>query len=303
MVSAALVRDLRERTGVGMMDCKKVLVEANGDFDIALDLLRKKGLAGAAKKAGRLTAEGVAAIHNRGKDAVVIEMNSETDFVALNEKFQGLVSKIVRVAVDKEDIDSLKSTLLPNGITIADEITENIASIGENLSLRRMDKVKVKEGVIATYVHNSVADDMGKIGVLLAIESSADQSKLITLGKQIAMHIAASSPRFLTSEEISPEVISKEKEIFFEQSRASGKPDNIIEKMVDGRIRKFFEETVLLDQIFVIDGKTRISELLSNASKELGARVSISKFIRYSVGEGIEQEKKNFADEVAAVIG
>ncbi len=302
MVNASLVKELREKTGAGMMDCKKALTENNGDFQAAVDWLRTKGLAAAAKKADRVAAEGLVALKVDGLVAAAAEINSETDFVARNDKFQNLVREVTNLALKHHDLDSLKAAVMVDGKTVAENIIENIATIGENMNLRRVATLKVSEGVIASYVHNAVADGMGKIAVLVALESSADKVKLAALGKQLAMHIAAAKPQSLDSTGVDQALISKEKEIFVEQSRASGKPDNIIEKMVEGRIRKFLEEIVLLEQVFVIDGKIRISEVLANASKELGTPVKISSFVRYELGEGIEQEEKNFADEVAAVI-
>ena len=303
MISASLVKDLREKTGAGMMDCKKALLETNGDFEAAIDWLRTKGLAAAAKKAERIAAEGLAAAIVVGNRGAVVEVNSETDFVARNEKFQHLVKSIGELAVQCDNLESLKMASMPSGKSVADEIIENISTIGENINLRRMNVVKVQDGVIASYVHNSVVEGLGKIAVIVGLESkAADKTKLKSLGKQIAMHIAALKPQALNQSDLDPALIQRERDIFFEQSRASGKPDNIIEKMIEGRIRKFFEEVVLVDQVFVIDGKLRISEVLANAAKDLGAEVTIANFVRYEVGEGIEQEDKNFADEVAAVM-
>ena len=300
-VSASLVKDLREKTGAGMMDCKKALVETSGDFEAAVDWLRTKGLAAAAKKAGRVASEGLTALEVNGNMAAVIEVNSETDFVSRNETFQNLVRKIAQKAINCSTIEQLKSTIIENGKTVEDLIIENIATIGENLSLRRMQTLKVKDGVIASYVHNATADGMGKISVLVALESTGDKDKLMALGKQISMHVAAAKPVCLNKESVDPALIQREKDIFTEQSRASGKPDNIIEKMIEGRIRKFLEEIVLLDQIFVIDGKSKITEVVANASKELGTPVVLANYARFELGEGIEKEVTNFADEVAAV--
>ncbi|WPY01242.1 Elongation factor Ts [Candidatus Trichorickettsia mobilis] len=303
MISASLVKDLREKTGAGMMDCKKALLETNGDFEAAIDWLRTKGLAAAAKKAERIAAEGLTAAIVVGNRGAVVEVNSETDFVARNEQFQHLVKSIGELAVQCDNFESLTAASMPSGKSVADEIIENISTIGENINLRRMNVVKVQDGVIASYVHNSVVEGLGKIAVIVGLESkAADKTKLKSLGKQIAMHIAALKPQALNQSDLDPALIQRERDIFFEQSRASGKPDNIIEKMIEGRIRKFFEEVVLVDQVFVIDGKLRISEVLANAAKDLGAELTIANFVRYEVGEGIEQEDKNFADEVAAVM-
>lgn len=302
MISASLVKDLREKTGAGMMDCKKALLETGGDFETAVDWLRKKGLSSAAKKADRVAAEGLTAVKVKANLGAIIELNSETDFVARNQKFQDLVSGIAELAVDHKDLESLKTAIFTTGRTVADEIIENIAMIGENLNLRRAQMLEVKHGVIGSYVHNNVAEGLGKISVIVGIESTGDKGKLAALGKQIAMHIAATNPQSLDTSSLDQSLINREREIFIDQSRASGKPDNIIEKMVEGRLRKFFEEVVLLEQIFVIDGKTKISDVIANTAKELGTSVNITDFIRYELGEGIVQEEKNFADEVASVI-
>lgn len=303
MISASDVKDLREKTGVGMMDCKKALEETGGNFEAAVDLLRKKGLAAAAKKADRIAAEGLIGISSEGKVAAIVEVNSETDFVGMNSQFQQLVSSIASLATKHNEVESLKAAPMAGGKTVSEAIVENIASIGENINLRRSGAVKVNEGVVASYIHNSVAPGLGKIGVLVGLESTtSNKEQLNILGKQIAMHVAATAPRSLNKESLDQSLIQKEREIFFEQSKASGKPDNIIEKMVEGRIRKFLEEVVLLEQTFVIDGSTKIADLLSNAAKELGAPVSLTAFLRFEVGEGTKQEQKNFADEVAAVM-
>ncbi len=301
-VSASLVKDLREKTGAGMMDCKKALVETSGNFEAAVDWLRTKGLAAAAKKANRVASEGLTALEASGNSAAVIEINSETDFVSRNETFQNLVRKIAQKAINCSNIEQLKSTIVDAGKTVEDLIIENVATIGENLALRRMQTLKVENGVIASYVHNATADGMGKISVLVALESTGDKDKLMELGRQIAMHIAAAKPECLNKESVDPVLVEREKDIFTQQSRASGKPDNIIEKMIDGRIRKFLEEIVLLDQVFVIDGKSKISEVIANAAKELGTSVALTNYARFELGEGIEKEEKNFADEVAAVV-
>jgi len=302
-ISASLVKDLREKTGAGMMDCKKALLETNGDFESAVDWLRTKGLAAAAKKAGRVAAEGLTAVCVKGTQGAAIEINSETDFVSRNEIFQNLVKNVAELAVGLDNIDSLKVAKSQSGKSVEEEIASNVATIGENLSLRRMQTLSVKDGVIASYVHNSSAENMGMISVLVALESSGDKAKLMETGKQIAMHVAASRPQTLNKEGVSQDMIQREKDIFTEQSRASGKPDDIIAKMIEGRIRKFLEEIVLLDQVFVMDGKTKISDVISLLAKELGTSVELKSYIRFERGEGIEKEEKNFADEVAAVVG
>jgi len=302
MTSASAVKDLREKTGAGMMDCKKALVATEGNFEAAIDWLRTKGLSNAAKKADRIAAEGLTAVKVEGMVGAIIEVNSETDFVARNEKFQDLVKNIASLALNCADIEELKSAKFGSGKTVAEEVVENVATIGEHISLRRVQTVKVSDGVIGSYVHNAVTPGLGKISVILALESTGDKEKLANLGKQIAMHIAAAKPASLNVEALDQALITREKNIFMEQAKASGKPDNIIEKMVEGRIRKFYEEVVLLEQIYIIDGKTKISEMLANISKEIGAPVSLTNFVRFELGEGIELEEKNFADEVAAVI-
>jgi elongation factor Ts len=303
MITATLVKELREKTGAGMMDCKNALRETNGDFEEATLWLRKKGLSSAAKKAGRVAAEGLTAVAVNGTHGAVVEVNSETDFVARNDKFQTLVAAIAKLALNNTSLESLQNATMPSGKTVHDELLEHIAIIGEHMNLRRVSTLEVSDGVIASYVHNAVSDGLGKIAVLVALESSADKAKLLTLGKQIAMHVAASRPCAINIESVDPDVVKRERDIFFEQSRASGKPDNIIEKMVDGRIRKFYEESVLLEQIFVIDSKTKISEVIANASKEFGSPVTLKAFTRFELGEGIEQESKDFASEVAAAAG
>jgi len=303
MISANLVKDLREKTGAGMMDCKKALVESNGDFEAAIDWLRTKGLAAAAKKVGRVAAEGLTAVCVNGTAGAIIELNSETDFVARNEKFQNLVSEIAKIAVHQHDLESLNSAKINSGKTVASEITEHIATIGENLNLRRMSVLNVADGVIASYVHNNVAPNLGKISVIVALESTGNKAELDKVGKQIAMHIAAVNPKSLDTNSLDQNLIERERSIFSEQAKASGKPDNIVEKMVEGRIRKFYEEVVLLEQIFVIDGKTKISDIIDTLSKAAGAPVKLKSFVRFELGEGIEVEETNFADEVASVIG
>lgn len=301
-INAGLVKELRAKTGAGMMDCKKALVEAKGNIEEASDWLRKKGLSAAAKKSDRLAAEGLTAVKVDGKLGAIVEVNSETDFVARNEKFQNLVKIVADLALKCKDAKELKLAKIPSGTSVADEIIENIATIGENISLRRMKVVTVSSGVVASYVHNTVVEGLGKISVLIGLESNSDnKARLNEVGKQIAMHIAANNPFSLDVNSLDPAVIEREKNIFAEQSRASGKPDNIIEKMVDGRIRKFLAEVVLLEQPFLFDDKQRVTEILENLAKELGTTVKITEFVRYELGEGMEKEDKNFADEVAAV--
>jgi elongation factor Ts len=304
-ISASAIKELREQTGAGMMDCKKALVEAKGDHESAIEWLRKKGLAAASKKAGRIAAEGGVVVKTAASRGVVVELNSETDFVARNERFQALANSIADAALkqNSKTIDELNQVNLPSGKNVAAEIVENISSIGENLNLRRIVSLSVEQGAVVSYVHNAIAPGIGKIGVLVALSSSAPADKLQELGKQLAMHIAASSPQALTAAELDKALVEKEKEIVRAQSKASGKPDNIIEKMVEGRIQKFYGEVVLLEQPFVIDGKTLIRDVLAQASKDFGAPIEIKSYVRMALGEGIEKEATDFAAEVAAVVG
>lgn len=304
-VSAVLVKTLREKTGAGMMDCKKALHEVNGDLDSAVDWLRKKGLSAAAKKAGRVAAEGLVGIASGESNcACVVEINSETDFVSRNDQFQKLVKDIANLASAQEyDSQSVLQAKLSDGNAVSDSITNLVAVIGENISYRRHKRICVSEGVVSTYIHNSVVENLGKIGVLVALESKADKNKLHELGKKIAMHIAAASPHCLDISSVSPEALEKEKVILTEQAKASGRPDDVIQKMVEGRIRKYYEEVVLLEQVFVMDGKTKISQVVENASKELGTSIVLKDFARFALGEGIEKQVSDFAAEVKAQAG
>ncbi|BDU60116.1 elongation factor Ts [Candidatus Rickettsia kotlanii] len=301
-ISAAVVKELREKTGAGMMDCKKALIETSGNFEEAIDFLRKKGLAVAAKRAGRIASEGLTAAKVDGLTGVVIEVNSETDFVARNEQFQDLVKDIANLAVIAKTIDTLKTFKMQSGKSVEEEIIENIATIGENLTLRRMDILEISEGAIGSYVHNEVVPNLGKISVLVGLASNAkDKAKLEALAKQIAVHVAGNNPQSIDDSSLDQALVERERKVFFEKSKEEGKPDNIIEKMVEGRIRKFFSEVVLLQQNFLFEPKLTVAEVIKNAEKELGAEIKIAKFIRYELGEGIEHEEKNFADEVAAI--
>ena len=302
-ITAGLVKELREKSGAGMMDCKKALVECGGDFESAVDWLRKKGLSAAAKKSGREAAEGLVAVAVNANKAAVVELNAETDFVARNDKFQALARNVANVALTSgKDVEQLKDEAYPEGSqTIAGAITDHIAIIGENMNLRRVGYLNVANGVISSYVHNAISEGLGKIGVLIALESTGDKTKLADLGKRIAMHIAAARPESLDTTSVKPESLEREKQIFAEQARNSGKPENIIEKMVEGRIKKYYQEIVLLEQIFVMDNKTPISQVLVEAAKEIGAPVTISGFLRYELGEGIERTKTDFAAEVASM--
>lgn len=299
-ITATMVKDLRETTGAGMMDCKKALVEVDGDMEAAIDWLRKKGLSAAAKKSGRVAAEGLVAVVSSGKKAVALEVNAETDFVARNDAFQSFASNAAKVALSASDIENLKTQAYPEtGRNVQEELTQIIATIGENMNLRRMAAVSVTSGVIATYVHNAIAPNLGKIGVLVALESTADEGKLMELGKQIAMHVAAARPEALNVADVDTKALDRERNVLADQARASGKPEEIIAKMVEGRLRKYYEEVVLMEQVYVVDGETRIKDVIANASKTLGAPVALTGFVRYQLGEGIEKAADDFAAEVA----
>lgn len=305
-ISAILVKELREKTGAGMMDCKKALVESEGDFEKAIESLRTKGLAAAAKKSGRSASEGLVAALCKDNKGVVVEVNSETDFVAKNTQFQDLVSDIINIAYINKDIslEALKASKNnKTGKTIDEDIVNAIAVIGENINLRRIDQIEVSKGIVAGYIHNEIKPGFGKIAVIIGLESEGDKEKLFNLAKQLSMHIAAARPEALSVSEIDNNNVEKEKKIFAEQARNSGKPDNIIEKMVEGRVKKYYEEVVLLEQLFVIDGKTKISDVVANFAKEINASIKITKFIRYELGEGIEVERGDFAAEVMSTAG
>ncbi len=303
-ITATMVKDLRESTGAGMMDCKKALVEANGDMEAAIDWLRKKGLSAAAKKSGRVAAEGLVAVLSSGKKAVVLEVNAETDFVARNDAFQTFASGAVAVAMDCADIEELKGKPYPNaGRSVQEELTQIIATVGENMNLRRMATLSVSQGVIASYVHGAIAPNLGKIGVLVALESSADEAALAALGKQLAMHVAAARPEALTTADVDTKALDRERNVLADQARASGKPEDIIAKMVEGRLRKYYEEVVFMEQVYVVDGETRIKDVIAKASKDLGAEVKLTGFVRYQLGEGIEKTADDFAAEVAKMAG
>ncbi|MTI45972.1 translation elongation factor Ts (EF-Ts) [Roseibium hamelinense] len=302
-ITAAMVKELREKSGAGMMDCKTALKETDGDMEAAVDWLRTKGLAKAAKKAGRVAAEGLVGVAAEGTKAAVIELNSETDFVARNEGFQELVSKVAQVAATTDGSIEAVSAATIDGKSVTDAVTDAIATIGENMTLRRTAVLSVNSGVVATYIHGAVSDGLGKIGVLVALESSGDADKLNALGRQIAMHVAATSPLALNTAELDPAVVEREKTVFVEQARESGKPENIIEKMVEGRLRKFYEEVTLEKQAFVIDPDKTVEQAVEALAKELGTDVKLSGFVRFALGEGIEKEEQDFAAEVAAATG
>ncbi len=303
-ITAAMVKELREKSGAGMMDAKNALVENNGDIEAAMDWLRKKGLAKAAKKSGRVAAEGLIAVAASadGKKAAIVEVNSETDFVARNEIFQGFVKKAAELALANNDVDALGAAAYGSGKNVKDTLTDLIAQIGENMNLRRSTNLSVSNGVVASYIHSAVAPNLGKIGVLVALESAAPADKLQALGKQLAMHNAAAKPEALDVAAMDPKTVEREKAIHRDTAKASGKPDDIIEKMLEGRMRKYFEEVVLLEQTFIMDGETKISALLEKAAKDLGAPVKIAGFTAYVLGEGIEKEETDFAAEVAAAV-
>jgi elongation factor Ts len=302
VISAAQVKELREATGAGMMDCKKALTEVNGNLEEAVDWLRKKGLAKAAKKAGRAAAEGLIAVISDGKKAAMIELNSETDFVARNEQFQALCENIAKVALNNgSDVESLKAASLNgNGTSVEQNIAEAIATIGENMNLRRCASLEVKNGFVSSYVHNAVKSGLGKIGVLVAIETDKEDNRIKDMGKQIAMHVAAAKPEALNRDGVDVSSLERERAVFKDQAIASGKNESIAEKMVEGRIRKFYEEVVLLEQMFVMDGKTPISEVVANVAKEVGANVKLIDYAMFILGEGVEKEESDFAAEVAA---
>jgi len=302
-VTSALVKELREKTGAGMMDCKRALTETAGNMDDAVDWLRKKGLAAAAKKSARTAAEGLVAVASGGVSGAVIELNAETDFVARNETFQAAALAVAAIALGVgDDVEAIKAAPYPGtGRTVGEELTHLIATIGENMNLRRAARLTVGQGVVATYVHSALAPNAGKIGVLVALESAGDAEKLGELGRQLAMHIAAARPEALTIADVDPAALERERNVLSEQARASGKPENIIEKMVEGRLRKYYEEVVLLEQVFVIDGETRVSKVVEAAAKDVGAPVQVTGFVRYQLGEGIEKDANDFAAEVASL--
>jgi len=303
VISASLVKDLREKTGAGMMDCKKALVEANGDLAAATDMLRKKGLAATAKKAGRVTSEGLVAAVTSGNTGVLLELNSETDFVAKNDKFQSLALNLAKEFLNfTGDFEAFSSHKMPSGSTVAEEISNHVAVIGENITLRRADKLTVAKGHVCCYLHNSVAEGLGKIGVLIGLETEASEDKVNQLGRQIAMHVAATKPESLEVADLDQELVAQERKHLIDQAKESGKPEAVIEKMVEGRIVKFYEQVVLTQQIFVMDGKSRISEVVEEAAKEAGKSIRIANFARYNVGEGIEKQETDFASEVAAAV-
>lgn len=299
-ITAALVKDLREKSGAGMMDCKKALTEANGDVEAAVDWLRKKGLAAAAKKAGRVAAEGLVGVAVSEKEGAVVEINSETDFVSKNDIFQGFVGEVSEIALKSTgEVEDLKEAQYPtSGKKVSDQLTDMIAKIGENMNIRRSAKLSVENGIVVSYVHNKTAANLGKIGVLVALESGADKAELNAIGQQVAMHIAASNPLYLDVADVDAEALKREKDVLADQARASGKPENIIEKMMEGRIRKYYEQVCLLKQAFVMDTDKNVEKAITDACP--GTKVT--GYVRFELGDGIEKKEEDFAAEVAAQV-
>ncbi len=303
-ITAAMVKELRDKTGAGMMDCKNALNENNGDMEASVDWLRAKGISKAEKKSGRVAKEGLVGIASDGGNAAVVEVNSETDFVARNEQFQDIVRRIAKTSLGTDgSVDTVSAATVDGGSkSVADTLTDAVATIGENIGLRRAAVMSADNGVVSSYMHNSVGDGLGKIGVLVALESDGDKEALNAIGRQVAMHVAATNPLAASREDVPAEVAEREKAIFMEQARESGKPEAIIEKMVEGRMRKFFEESVLVSQVFVIDGENTVENALKNAEAEVGAPIALKGFVRMALGEGIEKEEaEDFAAEVAAM--
>ncbi len=290
-ISAALVKELREKTGAGMMDCKKALSETAGDLENAFDWLRKKGLAAAAKKAGRVAAEGLIGLATEGTRGALVEVNTETDFVARNDQFQAFVREATRLALGVDSLDALARAAYPGeGKTVAEKLTQLIATVGENMTLRRMARLSVGRGAVAGYVHNAQGPGLGRIGVLVAIESAGEPAKLGAFGKQLAMHVAAANPQALDVQSVDPAAVERERAVLTEQAGASGRPEEIIAKMVEGRLRKFYEEVVLLEQTYVIDGESKVKAAVAAVAKETGAPLAIVGFSRLAVGEGVQRE-------------
>jgi len=301
-ITAALVKELRDKTSAGMMDCKKALSENDGDLEAAIDWLRKKGIAKADKKAGRIAAEGLVAVALADKVGALVEVNSETDFVARNDGFQAAVAEVSQLALTVDSSEALAAAKTASGENVTDYLTKLVGTIGENMSFRRMTKLTVSEGVVAGYMHNSVTEGMGKIGVLVALESSGDKTALQDLAKKIAMHVAATSPLALGVDDLDPAVVEMERKALSDEARESGKPEAIIEKMVEGRMTKFFNESVLMSQIFVMDGERSIEQLIAVEGKALGAEIKLSAYSRMELGEGIEKKEEDFASEVAKTV-
>ncbi len=302
-ITAAMVKELRTSTGAGMMDCKTALTENDGDIEAAVDWLRTKGLASAAKKAGRVAAEGLVGIAIDGTSGAIVEINSETDFVARNDQFQEMVSTIAKLGLKADTIEALAA--LPYGsddLSVEEILKRMVGSIGENMVLRRSSRIQVSDGVVASYVHNAAAPGLGKIGVLVGLESGGDKSKLEELGRKIAMHVAAANPLALTQDDVDATTVERERAVLIEQAREAGKPDNIIEKMVEGRLRKFYEEVALMSQVYVVDGESKVGDAVKAAEADVGGEIKITGFTRFALGEGVEKEKDDFAAEVAAAV-
>ena len=303
-IKASLVKELRQQTGAGMMDCKRALTEMSGDMDQSVDWLRRKGLAAAAKKAGRVASEGLVTLLVDGHSGALVEVNAETDFVARNTDFQGFSRKVARLALMCDgNIDHLRrSNYSESGLKVEEELVELVGRIGENMVLRRSGVVSVQEGVVGSYIHNSVKDGMGKIGVVVGLESSGEKDTLLELGRKLAMHICAAKPEAIERDGLDPNALSRERDVLRKQAKDSGKESEIIDKIVDGRLRKYYEEVVLKEQIFVVDGETRVDAIIDAVGKEIGAPIEVSGFLRFELGEGIEKLEEDFATEVAAQI-
>jgi elongation factor Ts len=302
-ITAGMVKDLREKTGAGMMDCKQALTENGGDIDAAVDWLRKKGLSKAAKKAGRVAAEGLIGTVVSGTKGVVVEVNSETDFVARNEQFQGLVKMIAQVALDAgADVEKIKAAKV-GAVTVEAAINDAIATIGENMSLRRAAVLSVNSGVVASYVHNAVTDGLGKMGVIVALESTGKADELAALGRQLAMHVAAANPQALDAEGLDPQVVAREKDVLADKYRQQGKPDNVVAKIVESGLKTYYKEVTLLEQAFIHDSGKSVAQAVKEAEGKVGAPIKVAGFVRYALGEGIEKEESDFAAEVAAAAG
>ena len=303
-IKASLVKELRQQTGAGMMDCKRALTEMSGDMNQSVDWLRRKGLAAAAKKAGRVASEGLVTLLVDGHSGALVEVNAETDFVARNTDFQGFSRKVARLALMCDgNIDHLRrSNYSESGLKVEEELVELVGRIGENMVLRRSGVVSVQEGVVGSYIHNSVNDGMGKIGVVVGLESSGEKDALLELGRKLAMHICAAKPEAIERDGLDPNALSRERDVLRKQAKDSGKESEIIDKIVDGRLRKYYEEVVLKEQIFVVDGETRVDAIIDAVGKEIGAPIEVSGFLRFELGEGIEKLEEDFATEVAAQI-
>lgn len=302
-ITAAMVKELREKTGAGMMDAKKALVEVNGNIDDAIDYLRKKGMAVAEKKAGRVANQGLVGVCVGDKCGALVELNSETDFVARNGEFQEFLNETVTIALKhKGDLDAIKKADM-KGKNVEGALTDMIAKIGENMTLRQSAFLSVDEGVVVSYMHSAVVPNLGKIGVLVGLESKADTAVLSELGKKLAMHIAAAAPKFQTIESVDPKVLEHEKGIYAEQAKNSGKPANIVEKMIEGRVRKYYEEVVLMEQAFIMDPDKKVKDVIADAAKAAGSEITLKGYVRYNLGEGLEKKEEDFAAEVAKQIG